>query len=89
MTVMMPKGTSTIPTPEPPVTASGMEVAFRLVSLVVIVTVIKVVLEVMLSLAFVLVDRKGTVVVVSVVGRKPAAVLAVVEAIVMCKRYSW
>lgn len=89
MTVMMPKGTSTISIPEPSITASGNAVALKLVSLVVIVTVIKVVLEVILSLAFVLVERKGTVVVVAVVERKLAAVLAGVEAMVTCKRYNW
>lgn len=82
MTVMIPKGTSTIPIPAPSITTSGNVVALKLVSFVVIVTVINVVLEVTLSLVSVLVDRKGIVVVVAVVERKLAVVLAAVTAMV-------
>lgn len=74
MTEMMPNGTSTIPIPEPSVTAPGNVVALKLVSFVVIVTVINVVLDVTLSL--VLVERKGTAVVVAAVERKLAVVAA-------------
>lgn len=84
MTVMMPKGTSTIPIPEPSITASGNAVALKLVSFVVIVTVINVVREVTLSLALVLVERKGIAVVVAVVERKLVVVLAAVTAMVRC-----
>lgn len=82
MTVMMPKGTSTIPIPAPSITASGNVVALKLVSFVVIVTVINVVLDVTLSLALVPVERKGIVVVVAVVERKLAVVFAAVTAMV-------
>lgn len=82
MTVMMPKGTSTIPIPEPSTTASGNVVALKLVSFVVIVTVINVVLEVTLSLALEPVERKGIAVVVADVGRKLVVVLAAVTAMV-------
>lgn len=44
MTVMMPKGMSTIPIPEPSITGSGNAVALMLVSLAVTVTVVNVVL---------------------------------------------
>lgn len=66
MTVMMPKGTSNILMPELSITTSGSVVAFKLVSFVVIVTVINV-LEVILSLLPGLVERKGIVEVVGVV----------------------
>ena len=82
MTVMMPKGTSTMPIPEPSITASGNVVALKLVSFVVMVTVINVVLEVTLSLAPLLVERKGIAVVVAVVERKLVVVLAAVTAMV-------
>lgn len=84
MTVMMPKGTSTIPIPEPSITASGNVVALKLVSFVVIVTVINVVLEVTLSLVLELVERKGIAVVVADVERKLVGVLAAVTAMVRC-----
>lgn len=84
MTVMMPKGTSTIPNPEPSMAASGYAVALKLVSFVVIVTVINVILEVTLSLALLLVERKGMA---PVVERKPVVVLAAVTAMVTaCNR---
>lgn len=83
MTVRMPNGTSTIPIPEPSTTTSGSSVALKVVSLVVIVTVINVVLDVM-SLAFAVVGTKGIVEVVAVVERKLAVVLAVVKAMVWC-----
>lgn len=82
MTVMMPKGTSTIPIPELSVTASGNVVALKLVSFVVIVTVINVVLDVTLSLGLELGDRKGMEVVVAGVERKRVVVLAAVTAMV-------
>lgn len=82
MTVMMPKGTSSIPIPEPSITTSGNAVALKLVSLVVIVTVINV-LEVILSLAPGVVERKGTVVVVAGVERKLAVVFAAFTAMVV------
>lgn len=82
MTVMMPKGTSTIPIPEPSITAPGNVVALKLVSFVVIVTVINVVLEVTLSLE--LVERKGIVVVVADVERKLVVVLAAGAAMIRC-----
>lgn len=82
MTVMMPKGTSTIPIPEPSITASGNVVALKLVSFVVIVTVINVVLEVTLSLE--LVERKGIVVVVADVEKKLVVVLAAGAAMIRC-----
>lgn len=88
MTVMIPKGTSTIPIPEPSITASGNVVALKLVSFVVIVTVINVVLEVTLSLVLVLVDRKGIVVVLAVVERKLVVVLAAVTAMVRCNCFN-
>lgn len=44
MTVMMPKGMSTIPIPEPSITDSGNVVALMLVSLADTVTVVNVVL---------------------------------------------
>lgn len=66
MTVMMPKGTSSILMPELSITTSGRAVAFKVVSFVVIVTVINV-LEVILSLLAGLVERKGIVEVVAVV----------------------
>lgn len=84
MTVMMPKGTSTIPIPEPSITASGNVVALKLVSFVVIVTVINVVLEVTLSLVLELVERKGIAVVVADVERKLVGVFAAVTAMVRC-----
>lgn len=84
MTVMIPKGTSSIPIPEPSITTSGMAVTLKLVSFVVIVTVINV-LEVTLSLAPELVERKGTVVVVAVAERKlDVVVSAAFTAMVGC-----
>ena len=83
MTVMIPKGTSNIPTPEPSITTSGNVVLLKLVSFVVMVTVINV-LAVTLSLAPGLVESKGTVVVVAVVERKLAVVLAAFTAMVGC-----
>lgn len=84
MTVMMPKGTSTIPIPEPSITASGNVVALKLVSFVVIVTVINVVLEVTLSLG--VVERKGVTLVEDVgdVERRVVVVLAAVAAMIRC-----
>lgn len=84
MTVMMPKGTSTIPIPEPSVTASGNAVVLRFVSFVVIVTVINVVLE-EVTLSPELVERKGIVlVVVADDGRKLVVVFAAVAAMIGC-----
>lgn len=88
MTVMMPKGRSTIPIPEPSITASGNVVALKLVSFVVIVTVINVVLEVTLSLVLETVERKGIAVVVVVVERKLVAALAAVTAMVRCNCFN-
>lgn len=89
MTVMIPKGTSTIPIPEPSITASGNVVALKLVSLVVvIVTVINVVLEVTLSLALLPVERKGIAVVVAVAERKLVVVVAAVTAMVRCNSFN-
>lgn len=85
MTVMMPKGTSTIPIPEPSITASGNVVALKLVSfVVVIVTVINVVLEVTLSLG--VVERNGVTLVEDVgdVERRVVVVLAAVAAMIRC-----
>ena len=82
MTVMIPNGTSTIPIPEPSITASGNVVELKLVSFVVIVTVINVVLEVILSLALVPIERKGIVVVVAVVETKLVLVLDAVVAMI-------
>ncbi len=84
MTVMMPNGTSTIPIPEPSMTACGNVVALKLVSFVVTVTVINVVLEVALSLALELVERKGITVVGADVERKLVVVSAAVTAMVGC-----
>lgn len=86
MTVMMPKGTSNIPMPELSITTSGNAVAFKLVSFVVIVTVINV-LEVILSLPPGLVERKGIVEVVGVVAvveKKLVVVLVPFAAMVEC-----
>lgn len=88
MTVMMPNGTSTIPIPEPSIIPSGNVVALKLVSFVVIVTVINVVLEVILSLVLVPIDRKGIVVVVAVVETKLVVVLAAVVAMVRCNCFN-
>lgn len=88
MTVMMPKGTSTIPIPDPSITASGNEVALKLVSFAVIVTVINVILEVTLSLTPLLVKRKGIAVVVAVVEKKLGVVLAAVTAMVRCNTFN-
>lgn len=88
MTVMMPKGTSTIPIPEPSIIAFGNVVALKLVSFVVIVTVINDVLEVTLSLALLLVERKGSGVVVAVVERKLVVVSAAVTAMVRCNSFN-
>lgn len=85
MTVRMPNGTSSIPTPEPSITTSGSAVVLRLVSLVVMVTVIRV-LEVTLSLAPELVGSKGTVEFVAVVERKLPVVRAAFAAMVRWKR---
>lgn len=84
MTAMMPKGTSTIPIPEPSITASGNVVALKLVSFVVIVTVINVVLEVTLSLG--VVEREGVTLVEDVgdVERRVVVVLAAVAAMIRC-----
>ena len=89
MTVMMPKGTSTIPIPEPSITVSGNVVALKLVSFVVIVTVINVVLVVTLSLALELVEMKGVAVVGADVERKLVVVLAAVTAMVGCSWFNW
>lgn len=62
--------------------------ALKLVSFVVIVTVINVVLEVTLSLALLLVERKGIAVVVAVVERKLVVVLAAVTAMVRCGSFN-
>ena len=86
MTVMMPKGTRTIPIPEPSITTSGNVVALKLVSFVVMVTVINVVLEVILSLALVPVERNGIVVVLADVEKKLVVVLAAVKAMFKCNR---
>lgn len=81
MTVMIPNGTSTIPIPDPSTAASGNVVALKLVSLVVIVTVVNVVL--MFSLAVALAERKGMeVVVVAGVENTLVLVLAAVTAMV-------
>lgn len=89
ITVMIPNGTSTIPIPEPSIIASGNEVALKLVSFVVIVTVINVVLVVMLSLVLAVVERRvGTVVLVEVVERKLEVVFVAVTAIVRCNRFN-
>lgn len=80
MTVMIPNGTSTIPIPDPSTAASGNVVALKLVSLVVIVTVVNVVL---FSLAVALAERKGMeVVVVAGVENTLVLVLAAVTAMV-------
>lgn len=84
MTVMMPNGTSTIPIPEPSIIASGKVVALKLVSFVVIVTVINVVLEVTPSLSLELFKRKGTAVVTTDVEGGLVVVLVTVEAMVRC-----
>lgn len=81
MTVMMPKGTSTIPIPEPSITASGNAVVLRFVSFVVIVTVINVVRE-EVTLSPELVERKGIVLVVAEDGRKLVVVFATVAAMI-------
>ena len=80
---MMPRGTSNIPTPDPSITTSGNVVALKLVSFVVMVTVINV-LEVMFSPAPGLVESRGTVVVVAVVERKLGVVLAAFTAMFRC-----
>lgn len=86
---MMPKGTSSIPTPEPSITTSGSAVVFRLVSLVVIVTVINV-LEVMLSLAPELVgSSRARVVFVAVVERKLPVVRVAFAAMVSWNRWAF
>lgn len=81
MTVMMPKGTSTIPIPEPSITTSGNAVVLRFVSFVVIVTVINVVLE-EVTLSPELVERKGIVLVVADDGRKLVVVFGAVAAMI-------
>lgn len=80
MTVIMPKGTSTISIPELSITAAGNVVALELVSFVVIVTVINVVLEVALSPSLELVERIA--VVAADVERKLVVDLAVVAAMI-------
>lgn len=86
---MMPKGTSSIPTPEPSITTSGSAVVFRLVSLVVIVTVINV-LEVMLSVAPELVgSSRARVVFVAVVERKLPVVRVAFAAMVSWNRWAF
>ena len=87
ITVMMPKGTRTIPIPEPSITTSGNVVALKLVSFVVMVTVINVVLEVILSLALVPTERNGIVVVLADVEKKLVVVLAAVKAMFKCNRF--
>lgn len=81
MTVMMPKGTSIIPMPEPWITASGKVVALRWVSFVVIVTVISVVLETV-TLSAAPVERKGVELAVAAGGRKLAVVLVAAAAMI-------
>lgn len=91
MTVMMPKGTSNIPMPELSITTSGNAVAFKLVSFVVIVTVINI-LEVILSLLPGLVERKGIVEVVGVVAvveKKLVVVLVPFAAMFECSCSNW
>lgn len=69
--------------------ASGNEVALKLVSFVVMVTVINVVLEVTLSLAPTLVVRReGAAVAVEVVESKLEVVLAAVTAMVRCNCFN-
>lgn len=77
MTVMMPKGTSSIPALEPSIISSGNVVALKPVSFVVIVTVMNV-LEVVFSLVLAAVESKGSIVEVevAVVERKLAVVCA-------------
>lgn len=85
MTVMMPKGTRTMPIPEPSIAISGSLVELKLVSFVVIVKVINVVLDVILSLAIlesVVTDRREWLGVLGVLERKLAGVLTVVIAMV-------
>lgn len=81
MTVMMPKGTSSIPALEPSIISSGNAVALKLVSFVVIVTVINV-LEVVFPLVLAAVESKGSIVEVevAVVERKLAVVCATLTA---------
>lgn len=81
---MMPMGTNNIPMLEPSITTSGNVVALNVVSFAVIVTVINV-LEVTLSLAPGLVERKGTVAAEAVVERKLAVVLLVSTAMIGCE----
>lgn len=81
MTVMMPKGTSTIPIPEPSITASGNVVPFRWVSFVVIVTVINVVLETV-TLSAEPVGRKGVELAVATGGRKLPVVFIAAAAMI-------
>lgn len=84
MTVMMPKGTRTIPIPEPSISTSGNVVALKLVSFVVMVTVINVALELILSLVLVSIEKKGIVVVLADVETKLVVVLAAVTAMFRC-----
>lgn len=80
MRVRIPKGTRTIPTPEPSITTSGYVVVLKKLSFVLMLTVINVVLEVRFSL--VSVERNGTVVVLAEAETRPLGVRAAVAAMV-------